>query len=1751
MKKFFTLFLAFVASLQLFAYTAQIDGIYYNIYNGDNPYASVTYRDWWDNNKETYVGDITIPSSIVYNGTNYPVTSIGYYAFMLCSSLTSVTIPNSVTSIGGSAFHSCTSLESVSIEGSDVTFGDAVFNGCTKLTSPIYTATHFVYMPKSSEGAYTIPNGITTICGSAFSGCSSLTSVTIPNSVTSIGYEAFYNCSSLTSVTIPNSVTSIGSSTFSGCSSLASVTIPNSVTSIGWSAFSGCSSLASVTIPSSVERIEDYAFHYCTNLSDITFGYNSWVAFGVDAFDGCTNLKRILNNSDLMSFVLGSTEKGKVAYYATSVSQSLQTFGDFVFETNNGEQPILVSYRGSQSEITLPSSFDGKNYTLGGKFLCTYSLTKDDNYGYDFTEDRYNNSTGESITLYGKINQDVKIVHIPAGVTQLETNAFSLMNYDEWGNINWSSTMPIEEVYFAKESPIKEIPACAFASTNLKKIELPDSLTTIMPYAFYDCDIPNIALPTSIREIGEQAFASCSNLTTIDIPNGVSVIRRSTFRSCESLLIANIPASLTEIETDAFSYTGISSLFISKNLVKIASGAWCGCPLESIVVEDGNGVYDSRNHCNAIVETSTNTILQGAASTSIPSSITTIGANAFDGILFRKPITIPQTVQNIGNYAFDCKLPYIIIEGNSPAQITNNGTFEGDYCILVNDTTVYKKEWISYRSRILPISTAIRNVTVSAKSSEADLYNVITNRIPANEHQLAEVVDLTISGSINSYDLMLMRNKMLKLRVLDISNTRVVANSYEYYTGFCTEDNVLKEHSFRNLWSIKLPSSLTNITGALKDCQSLRYVEFNNPNVGANNLYVYTENGCELVLGEGVKQIAENAFAGTYIRSVSIPSTLTTISANAFKNCSYLRDVYVADGVDSILANAFSGCNKLTKFIPSGYLSYIGNSAFKGCSSLKEVSLNTNSELFIDAYAFNNCENLTKLKLSEGVKKIEDYAFQGTAIDTLFIPNSLQKIGAYAFAGIEYSQNYWPYVYVHKLGTLRHVILSKDSELKEIGTKAFYYNNQLDSMAFSHQIKSIGSSAYENCQSLKSVIIQSDSLCSIGQSAFKNCDMMKTLVLKSDSLASLPSELAYGCDSLRNVSLLLPKLTKIPSYAFAWCINLGTITLPLAIETVQSSAFYSSNIDSICFNPQLRTIESEAFAYVGRLKKLLLPTGLQTIADNAFQSCRNLNEIRISSSVRKIGNYAFSNCYNINRVYTYTVLPTSINQDTYSCWRTAQLYVPNTSYYNYYWNTQWSQFTNLVEFDEPYEYFYVDGKDDYEPNGVIDGKPDADIGSGSGIIIPEGDEPQNIGTITITGEPGDWASIIAGCNLHVDSLRLIIKVQGKCWNFYGFPFNIPIADIKSNGKYVIYEYDGKTRAEKDTTGWKRLPKEQTHLYPGHGYIFNFSVSGELSITIPAPNFCNLLEKIMLHFYPAVKDNNKSWNYAANPFFAYYSLNDLNFSGPITFWDVQKKTYRSYRPGDDDYYLSPYEGFFLQNETEADFELTFDKTKTKTKKQKEEAQASGAHKPARKAAAETQREIINLTLLSDDFSDDTRIVINPAAQLTYDLGMDAQKFFSTDNVPQLYSFDADQLPCAINERPIDNGVVNLGMKLPTSGLYTLRATRMDKNLFLLDREMNVLHSFNDGDYTFSASAGAIPARFALVEHYDAPTAVEQISDSNIEQTPDGLYIHGTADIQIYTMTGIELYSGTYSGAIDLPTGVYTLVCNGKPAKVVIQ
>ncbi|MEE1308778.1 MAG: leucine-rich repeat domain-containing protein [Bacteroidaceae bacterium] len=296
--------LCLFASINTFAETVEIDGIYYNLVTKIKE-AEVT------SNPNGYTGTVNIPETVTYNDVIYSVTSIGDQAFR-SSGLTSVTIPNSVISIGNYAFFCCSGLEKVIVPDIAAWCGIAFGN---VYANPLYYAKHLysdetteitnLIIPNSvtSIGEYTfyrcsalisvtIPNSVTSIGESTFEGCSGLTSVTIPNSVTSIGIYAFFDCSGLTSITIPNSVTSIRRYAFYGCSGLTSVTIPNTVTSIEENAFCGCSGLTSVTIPNSVTSIGNYAFEGCTNLASVNIP-NSVTSIEVGAFKNCSGLTSV------------------------------------------------------------------------------------------------------------------------------------------------------------------------------------------------------------------------------------------------------------------------------------------------------------------------------------------------------------------------------------------------------------------------------------------------------------------------------------------------------------------------------------------------------------------------------------------------------------------------------------------------------------------------------------------------------------------------------------------------------------------------------------------------------------------------------------------------------------------------------------------------------------------------------------------------------------------------------------------------------------------------------------------------------------------------------------------------------------------------------------------------------------------------------------------------------------------------------------------------------------------------------------------------------------------------------------------------------------------------------------------------------------------------------------------------------------------------------------------------------------------
>ena len=184
-------------------------------------------------------------TSVIFTPTS-TLTSIGEGAFLECSSLTSITIPNSVTSIDLSAFAVCSALTSITIPNSVTSIGTSAFQACSTLASVIFAPT----------------STLESIGNIAFFQCSVLTSITIPNSVTSIDISAFKLCSALASVTLPTNAlfTTISDETFNGCILLTTIIIPNSVTSIGEYAFNGCSGLTTITIPNSVTSIGNNAF---------------------------------------------------------------------------------------------------------------------------------------------------------------------------------------------------------------------------------------------------------------------------------------------------------------------------------------------------------------------------------------------------------------------------------------------------------------------------------------------------------------------------------------------------------------------------------------------------------------------------------------------------------------------------------------------------------------------------------------------------------------------------------------------------------------------------------------------------------------------------------------------------------------------------------------------------------------------------------------------------------------------------------------------------------------------------------------------------------------------------------------------------------------------------------------------------------------------------------------------------------------------------------------------------------------------------------------------------------------------------------------------------------------------------------------------------------------------------------------------------------------------------------------------------
>ena len=202
-------------------------------------------------------------------------------------------------------------------------------------------------------------------------------------------------------------------------------------------------------------------------------------------------------------------------------------------------------------------------------------------------------------------------------------------------------------------------PFAFYYCTKLTSINIPNSVTNIGMYALQGClDLTSITIPNSVTSIGVYAFSWCNKSTSLTIGNGIETIPANAFEGCTSLTSFTIPSNVKTIESEAFARcVGLTSLTIPSTVSTIGLNAFYYCnSLESIVVEAGNRYYDSRENCNAIIETATNTLIAGCNNTLIPIGVTSIGEEAFR--YCRHLITVTSFVKNVfvtGTDAFDSK----------------------------------------------------------------------------------------------------------------------------------------------------------------------------------------------------------------------------------------------------------------------------------------------------------------------------------------------------------------------------------------------------------------------------------------------------------------------------------------------------------------------------------------------------------------------------------------------------------------------------------------------------------------------------------------------------------------------------------------------------------------------------------------------------------------------------------------------------------------------------------------------------------------------------------------------------------------------------------------------------------------------------------------------------------------------------------------------------------------------------------------
>ncbi len=1216
-------------------------------------------------------------SYLDFGGAN--LDNVDNYAFRYCSSLSSITLPDTVTNIGRFAFYNCSALSEINIPEATEHIGSYAFFGNNECN--LYFASEQLpaqldeNWDNGVQGYYT---GVVEVITSGdwkyanktngniaiikYLGNSSvidLTKLNLGGKIETIGGHAFAE-SDITAITLPNTLTEIQRYAFAHTEKLEGIIIPAGVKHIGSYAFVN-SGIKSLTLNSGVEVIERYAFAFTDNLTSVKLP-STLRSLGSYVF----------YNSGLTSLTFNSgfsmTEIPESAFASTSISSvvipdSVTRIRASAFRDNtklksvtlgNGEDLRIDSnafYNTAIQSLYIPKTvrYIGEYAFIGLENLNSYQIDSANPY--------YTVVDG---VLYNK--DKTKLVAFPAG----RTGSFEVPAFVETIGFGAFENSHLSSISFAKDINLLTIGWRAFfGAESITSINLPESLISIDYYAFAGCKnltTVSFADNNNIKGIYEGAFFGCNKLENITIPDSIVEISEYAFYGCRALdkMPISDTAKIKGIYDYAFAYTGITELTIPGSVMDIGSYAFRGAPLKEVYIPDDNGKeliigIGAFADCTVIEEITLPFIGESFGATDrnwfgyifgaggyeanasyVPKSlkrvvihegITSIPESAFYMLSDIESISVPHSVTYVGEWAFGfTKATYELTNVISGSFTFGNtyGTGLSGHLTIADGVTAIGYEMFNDCTNLtsVTIPDSVKMIGGNAFSDTGirsiDLPESLENIGYMAFSGCKYLTNLVIPDSVTTIE----DFAFIDCNALtSVTLGKSVKNIGEY--AF-----IRYEHNTRYLYKIINRSSLDLTFGSESHGGVAMHAQIIVNSDGSytyrdqqsQTTYVETDDGFVFELTD-VKYTLKS-YTGNE-ETITLPRDIngSSYSINNFKGG---INIIIPDSITEIDEEAFFDNEGVKSFVIPGSVTSIGARAFSQCTSLTEIYI-PDSVTQIGSQAFRFCLSLESANIPSGVTDISGIYNDCISLKSITIPDNITCISDSAFMGCDSLESITIPSTVTKIGSyafyhcdsLAEIIYEGECNVAMIDQSAFGWCTSLKEFIIPDSVTHIGGSAFVDCSGLTEITIH-DGIQDIGNGAFSRSKISEVVISADHPYFTLHDGVLYT-KNYKNVIFVLDGVTEV--------------TLPDGMTAVSKSAFSGcTTLVSVTIPESVTSIGIEAFMNCSSLESITIPNTVKYIGDSAFFYCTSLKSIVIPDTVKTIGYGAFWGCKSLESV---------------------------------------------------------------------------------------------------------------------------------------------------------------------------------------------------------------------------------------------------------------------------------------------------------------------------------------------------------------------------------------------------------------------------------------------------------------------------------------------------------------------------------------